>query len=144
MNTSESEYDSDSETYSDSEYDTYSSDYCGMKKLYYDMKKTKLSEEYYVNNGKIQGIYKSYYIDGEICEEINYIDGIKHGICKLYDCALFPLVELIYINDKCQKICKVFDKNGNYMYNRDSQFIKRFESLYYDYDEIINNFLIKL
>ena len=129
--------DSDSDTYSNS--DTYSSDYCGMIKLYHDMEKTKLLEEYYMNNGKIQGIYKSYYIDGKICKEINYIDGIKHGICKLYDYATYSLVEMIYINGKCEEICKVFDKNGNYMYNRNTEFIKSLESL-----RKIDSFLIKL
>lgn len=92
-----------------------------------------------MNNGKIQENCKIYNLNGVLCEEINYIDGIKHGICKLYDYATYSLVEMIYINGKCEEICKVFDKNGNYMYNRNTEFIKSLESL-----RKIDSFLIKL
>ena len=35
-------------------------------------------------NGKIEGIYKSYYPYGQLCSEVNYIDGLIQGIFKSY------------------------------------------------------------
>jgi antitoxin component YwqK of YwqJK toxin-antitoxin module len=34
--------------------------------------------------GKKNGIYKSYYYDGQLCEEVNYINDKKNGIYKSY------------------------------------------------------------
>jgi antitoxin component YwqK of YwqJK toxin-antitoxin module len=34
--------------------------------------------------GKENGIYKSYWENGQIGEEVNYIDGLKQGIFKSY------------------------------------------------------------
>ena len=36
-------------------------DYCGVVRTYHDDAKTKLREEYFINAGKIEGIYKLYY-----------------------------------------------------------------------------------
>ena len=52
-------------------------DYCGVVRTYWDDAKTKLREEYFVNAGKREGIYKSYYPNGQLCVEVNYIDGKK-------------------------------------------------------------------
>jgi len=32
----------------------------------------------------MNGIYKEYYIDGQLWKEVNYIDGKKEGIYKSY------------------------------------------------------------
>ena len=32
--------------------------YCGVVRTYHDLKKTKLKEEYFINAGKKEGIYK--------------------------------------------------------------------------------------
>ena len=50
-------------------------DYCGIVRTYHDDAKTILHEEYFINAGKKEGIYKSYYPDGQLKEEVNYIDG---------------------------------------------------------------------
>ena len=51
--------------------------YSGVVRTYYDDAKTELKEEYFINAGKREGIYKSYYENGKLCEEVNYIDGKK-------------------------------------------------------------------
>ena len=35
-------------------------------------------------NGKKEGIYKSYWNNGQLWEEVNYIDGKMNGIYKRY------------------------------------------------------------
>jgi antitoxin component YwqK of YwqJK toxin-antitoxin module len=50
-------------------------DYCGVVRTYHDDVKTKLKEEYFINAGKKEGVYKSYYSNGHIFCEVNYIDG---------------------------------------------------------------------
>ena len=74
--------------------------YCGIVRTYYDDAKTKLKKEYFINAGKKEGIYKSYYKNGQLKYEVNYIDGKKNGIEKSYyiDGQLFK--EVNYINDK--------------------------------------------
>jgi antitoxin component YwqK of YwqJK toxin-antitoxin module len=61
-----------------------------------------LKVEYFENNGKIEGTYKEYYIDGEIYIECNYIDGKLNGIYKKYynDGNIF--MECNYIDNKWQ------------------------------------------
>ncbi len=51
--------------------------FCGVVRTYHDNEeKTKVKEEYFKMNGKIEGIYKSYW-DGQLLNEVNYIDGKK-------------------------------------------------------------------
>jgi antitoxin component YwqK of YwqJK toxin-antitoxin module len=59
-------------------------DFCGVVRTYYDDAKTKLYEEYFKMNGKKEGIYKSYWNNGQLWEEVNYIDGKMNGIYKRY------------------------------------------------------------
>ena len=51
--------------------------YCGVVRTYWCNDKTKLREEYFINAGKKEGIYKSYKYNGELLSEVNYIDGKK-------------------------------------------------------------------
>jgi len=51
--------------------------YSGVDRTYYDPKKTQLKSEVFIHMEKREGIYKSYYENGQLCEEINYIDGKK-------------------------------------------------------------------
>jgi hypothetical protein len=41
-------------------------DFCGVVRTYHDNAKTKLKQEYFKMNGKIEGIYKSYHYNGAI------------------------------------------------------------------------------
>ena len=62
----------------------YCDNYCGVVRTYYDNAKTRLKEEYFINAGKKEGIYKSYYSNGQLWYEVNYIDNKREGICKSY------------------------------------------------------------
>ena len=67
----------------------------GLIKTYWDEEKTKLSKEYFIcdgkkegiyktywNNGQLkeEGIYKQYWDNGRLCLKITYIDGKENGI----------------------------------------------------------------
>lgn len=85
--------------------------FVGMVRDYYDEKKTMLKEEYFVNAGKKEGIYKLY-DNGVLEKEINYINGLRHGICKIYHYNGKLYEESNYINDKKTGICKRYDAIG--------------------------------
>ena len=51
----------------------------GVIRTYYDKEKTIMKEEYFKINDKKEGIYKEYMENGQLWEEVNYIDNKKHG-----------------------------------------------------------------
>ena len=73
--------------------------FCGVVKIYYDLEKTRLKEEYFMNNNKIEGIKKIYHETGELCVEVNYIDDKENGIYKAYHQTGRLCMELNYIDD---------------------------------------------
>jgi len=72
----------------------------GVIRTYHDKDKTKLNEEYFIHNNKKEGIYKSYYENGQLKVEVNYIDGLRHGIFKSYHDNGQLCEEVNYIDDK--------------------------------------------
>ena len=60
----------------------YLDNYCGVYRKYHE--NGKLKSEVFMNNGKKEGIYKSYYY-GQLWVEVNYIDGKMNGIYKKYN-----------------------------------------------------------
>ena len=87
-------------------------DYCGVVRTYHDDAKTILHEEYFINTGKKEGIYKSYWYNGQLCIEVNYIDGLRNGIYKLYHFNGQLWEEVNYISGKENGIYKSYHENG--------------------------------
>jgi antitoxin component YwqK of YwqJK toxin-antitoxin module len=58
-----------------------------LRTTYYDFAKTKIDEQYYVNeNGEKNGLYKSFAKDnGVLTEQATFVNGTIHGEHKLYD-----------------------------------------------------------
>ncbi len=75
-------------------------DYCGVIRTYHDNEKTMLYEEYFINAGKKEGVCKSYHPNGQLCEEVNYIDGKENGIEKSYHVNGQLCSEVNYIDGK--------------------------------------------
>lgn len=71
-----------------------------------------LKEEYFENNGKIEGVYKKYYKNGNINVEWNYINGLRNGMSKKYYINGHLNWKCNYSNDKMNGIYKVYDTNG--------------------------------
>ncbi len=76
---------------------------------YYDMEQTKLKEEYYEIDGKKEGVYKSYFENGNIDIICNYIDGKLNGEYKSYHMN----GQLNFINNKVIKKSKLLSNNKN-------------------------------
>ncbi len=75
-------------------------DYCGVVRTYYDNAKKYLGEEYFINAGKKEGIYKVFHSNGKLYKEVNYIDGLMNGICKSYHSNGKLEKEVNYIDGK--------------------------------------------
>ena len=58
--------------------------FTGVYRKYHDKDKTKIKSEVFMNNGKKEGPYKSYYKNGQLWSEVNYIVGKRNGIYKSY------------------------------------------------------------
>ena len=63
--------------------------YTGVVKTYYDKEEIKLKEEYFLVNGKKEGIKKLYYIgegniNGKLSSIVNYINNYMDGEFKAY------------------------------------------------------------
>ena len=50
--------------------------------------------------GKKEGAYKSYYNNGQLYEEVNYIDDLKEGVYKSYHDNGQLIVEVNYVNNE--------------------------------------------
>ena len=111
-------------------------DYCGVVRTYYDNEETKLFEEYFINAGKIEGIYNSYYQHGQLREKVNYVDGKMNGIYKEYYYNGQLAGEVNYIFGKMNGIYKSYHLNGklesevNYVNGKKKGFINHIMKIY--------------
>ena len=74
--------------------------FSGVIRTYHDKEKTELKEEYFVHNNKKEGIYKSYWNNGQLSVEVNYIDDKRNGIFKSYYYNGQLCEEVNYIDEK--------------------------------------------
>jgi antitoxin component YwqK of YwqJK toxin-antitoxin module len=82
----------------------------GLIRTFHDEEKTKLKEEYFIHINKKEGIHKEYYVDGQLFEEVNYINDKKEGIKKTYRENGQIEEEVNYINNKKEEINKILVK----------------------------------
>ncbi len=72
----------------------------GLIRTFHDKEKTKLKEEYFIHINKKEGIQKSYWKNGQLKVEVNYINDNKEGIYKQYYVDGQLCEEVNYVNDK--------------------------------------------
>ena len=72
----------------------------------------KLKLEVFIMNGKKEGIYRKYYENGQLCEEVNYIDDKMNGIYKRYHENGQLWIEVNYIDNEKNGIYKSYYENG--------------------------------
>ena len=91
---------------------TYHKTYC--KKICFCNEKEgiQLKEEYFQNAGKIEGIYRKYYNNGQTSEESNYINGKREGIYRKYHNNGQLDEEVNYINGKREGNYRKYYNNG--------------------------------
>ena len=60
--------------------------YCGVVRTYNDDAKINLYEEYFINAGKIEGIYKSYFSNEQLYYEYTFLPSIQ--FTSYHNCPL--------------------------------------------------------
>jgi hypothetical protein len=96
-----------------SEYWSTPNGFVGPYYRWYDREKTKKwSFSCYNAEGKLHGVYKSWYEDGAPRGEGNYEDGKKQGVCKSWYEDGTPRSEWNYKDGKVQGVCKEWYYNG--------------------------------
>jgi antitoxin component YwqK of YwqJK toxin-antitoxin module len=88
----------------------------GLFKVFYDELQTNLKEEYFKVNGKKEGPYISYYINGQVWNVCNYINNKKEGKSIWYysDGQIWEICN--FVNDTSEGEYKCYDKYGNLEY----------------------------
>ncbi len=73
----------------------------------------KIIEKTNYVNGKLNGLYERFYLNGIHYERTNYKDGILHGTCELwYDITGKKMKSMNFENGKLHGSYKYWDQNG--------------------------------
>ncbi|WP_299837625.1 toxin-antitoxin system YwqK family antitoxin [uncultured Tenacibaculum sp.] len=73
--------------------------------------KTIFSEENYTD-GKLDGLLKNYYMNGNVTEASEYQNGKQHGSSKIYTEEGKMIEDVIYVNGVLEGEAKYYDLNG--------------------------------
>ena len=84
----------------------------GVVRSYHDLAESKLKEEYFVNAGVREGVYRSYYENGQQWEEVNYINGVREGFYKSYYSNGQLWEQVNYINGEREGVFTSYNRNG--------------------------------
>ena len=80
--------------------------------FYHEKSKAPMSKENY-QKGKLHGLVATYYLNGKITEEKNYVMGILEGSNNYYSPEGVMLKKLNYTNDQLHGPAFYYDANGN-------------------------------
>jgi antitoxin component YwqK of YwqJK toxin-antitoxin module len=113
-----------------------------VRTFYYD-ENIALCEEYFQINGKKNGEYKAYHINGELKVCCNYLDDLKIGEMKEYYDNKQLCSSVCYVNDKREGYFAYYNKNGSL--SRTCYYINNLvEGEYKEYDYNENGQIIKI
>lgn len=80
--------------------------------FYHEKAKTVMTREFY-KEGKLDGVKSTYYLNGQLTEELHYENGSKEGPNIFYSPEGVVLKKLQHINDQLHGAAEYFDANGN-------------------------------
>lgn len=83
----------------------------GVWKYYHKKNNKLLSVENYLN-GKLHGVVKTFYSNGELTEVLQYKNGVLHGKAKRYSSEKILLEELTYENGKLNGSATFYNTKG--------------------------------
>lgn len=81
--------------------------------FYQNKTEGKLSEEFYNDNGKLEGLRTVYYPNQKIAEEVNYKNGTRQGKSSVYAENGVLIKEYYYKNDELDGPARYYDSNNN-------------------------------
>lgn len=81
--------------------------------LYYHEKTAGIMTREFYNEGVMDGVKTTYYLNGQITEELNFENGLKQGENKYYSPDGILLKKLMYFNDLLHGPAEYYDAYGN-------------------------------
>lgn len=83
-------------------------------RVYYPGDKTMIMHEGKISNNQINGLWRSYYENGNLKSSVNYKDGKVDGIAYFYynDGKETPMAEVIFVQDIINGVYQEFFQNG--------------------------------
>jgi len=81
--------------------------------LYYHEKTAGIMTREFYNEGVMDGVKTTYYLNGQITEELKYENGLKQGENKYYSPDGILLKKLMYFNDLLHGPAEYYDAYGN-------------------------------
>ncbi len=87
--------------------------YVGTWKYYQKNSDQLLIQEYFDNEGKLEGERKVYYKNGRVAEVQNYKSGILEGTSMLYSEKGIVLKTFIYVKNKLHGVSKYYNAKGD-------------------------------
>ena len=84
----------------------------GTWRYYHKNSDQLMTIENFNDQGQLDGERKVYYENGQVAEELTYVDGMKHGKALYYAMNGVVIKEYMYINDQLDGPSSHFDENG--------------------------------
>lgn len=81
--------------------------------FYHKNSPSVMIEEYYNNDGLLDGVRKVFFVNGKKAEEVAYKDGKQNGFSKIYSESGQLLQNSSYTNDKLNGSTIYYDVNGS-------------------------------
>lgn len=81
--------------------------------VYYHEKSSEVMTREFYTEGKLDGTKTTYYLNGQITEEMNYVKGLMHGPNKFYSPDGVLIKDMVYVQDKLHGPANYYDASGN-------------------------------
>lgn len=82
------------------------------KWLYFHLNSTKILKEEYYKKGKLHGLQKTYFINGQLTERSEYLDGKREGIREIFSEEGVKIKSFHYKNNLLNGNTQYFDTSG--------------------------------
>lgn len=80
--------------------------------IYYHFNSKEIMTKEFYDKGKLSGLRTVYFPDGKVAEETHYVDGLKHGSCKIYSDKGIVLEATVYQKGQYNGPAIFRDTNG--------------------------------
>lgn len=87
--------------------------YVGKWVYYHNKSKVVMTEELYDNKGKLEGLKKTFYLNGQLAQQENYSSGILVGESRWFSESGKLIRIFNYLNGELHGPAKVYDSSGN-------------------------------
>ena len=86
--------------------------YIGKWLYYHNKSKVVMTEEFYDNKGKLEGLKKTFYLSGQLAQQENYSSGIVDGESRWFSESGILIKVFHYQNGELHGQAKIYDTKG--------------------------------